>query len=147
MTAAAFDNTIAVDMAVGGSTNSTLHLPAIATRRAYRSAGSALARSRAHTPAPGATQAGWHALCPRPVRCRRGLGGDAELLAHGHLDAACPPLPGARLARISLAARSPIPRSSIPVGAAPPRGGPGHPCGTPGPRRGQWSRAAPWPRR
>ena len=30
LTAAAFDNAIAVDMAVGGSTNTTLHLPAIA---------------------------------------------------------------------------------------------------------------------
>lgn len=50
MTRAAFENAIAVDMAVGGSTNTTLHLPAIAHEAGVDLRMDDFARLSAHTP-------------------------------------------------------------------------------------------------
>jgi dihydroxy-acid dehydratase len=97
MTAAAFDNTIAVDMAVGGSTNTTLHLPAIAHEAGLALDWTRFGEISARTP---------HLVLLKPAgrhfaRDLYDAGGVsavmAELAGHGHLDLSCHTVTGATI--------------------------------------------------
>ena len=76
MTLEAFENAIAVDMAIGGSTNTCLHLPAIAHEVGIELTMDRFARDRGADPAPRSAQTGGQVLCAGHVRGRRHSGAD-----------------------------------------------------------------------
>ena len=72
LTHAAFANALAVDMAVGGSTNTCLHLPAIAAEAGLELDLSRVRPGGRPDPAPGPAQARRNAFPARLLQCRRG---------------------------------------------------------------------------
>ena len=72
LTPAAFQNALAVDMAVGGSTNTCLHLPAIAAEAGLTLDLAEFSQRGRQDPAPGPAQARRPAFPAGLLQCRRG---------------------------------------------------------------------------
>ncbi|MHB1295718.1 MAG: dihydroxy-acid dehydratase [Anaerolineae bacterium] len=124
LTEAAFENAIAVDMAIGGSTNTTLHLPAIAREAHVSLPLDRFAELAARTPQLTALKAASQYF-PSDLHCAGGVPALLnELCAHGALHAECLTVTGQTVAQ-NVAGRAILDEAVLHRFTAPirPRGG------------------------